>query len=316
MEGALARASNIIVLLVEIETDSLPIRAWTGSGDLVFEGNTFSGVGQFGSVSEIEETTEIAARGMQFGLSGIPSSLLSSALQDMRQGRTAKLWMGIVKNRILDNYIPNGFFELDISDWTDISTAPADITWNSSFKAMNINETAAEDAGGTIQLTGLTIGQEYFLYFEIDDSGANGVDVAVGTTAGNGDLFINSGYTNERNKIIFTPTVTNPWVTFGASGTFSNDTVTVGRIVVLENLPVPLLDDPVLLWQGAVDSVTIVEGAESSSVNVSAENRLIRLENGNERRFTREDQQLFAGGDKGFDYVLGLQEKEIKWGRV
>ncbi len=530
MQTAIARADQQIILLAEIETDSTPIRAWTGAGDIVFEGNTFSGVGEFGSVSQIEETTEIAARGISFGLSGIPSSLLSSALQDMRQGRTAKLWFGIVKNPILDNYVTNGFFDevkldlpgaagdfastpdspdfnitgnidvrclispadwspidtqtiiaqwndtgnqfswifqlrtdgtvrldysldgssikggsstvatgfanelkryvrftldvdngdsgqdikyytstdgivwnqlgttvtvggtgslfnstadvqiganeqtgafneyigkiykaqvldgidgplifdadfrkqtpgapsfsessnnkavvtingnaslvIDLSGWIDGSVAPATISWNAAGY-MNLTDEDSDNAQASQVLSGLTTGQEYVLLFnvlELED-----LTLRIGSSVGASDfgLYLGSGGGGlGLKKMLFTPTVTNPAISIFVQGVHVPATTTgIDNIIVLENKPVALLDDPVLLWQGAVDTVGIFEGGENSSITVNAENRLIRLENTNERRFTKQDQESIVSGDLGFDYVVGLQEKEIIWGR-
>lgn len=315
MQAALLRSTNHLVIIVKMETDSLPILVWSGAGDLVFNAETYKGVGEFGSVTRASETLELAASGVQLSLSGIPGSLIASALTDVRQGRNVSIWVGIVKNPVLDNFVNNGFFETGITGWTDLSTPPADITWNSALQRMDMNETAAQEAGATQQLTGLTIGQEYSLYFEIDDIGAVGVDVAVGTTSGGSDIFIAAELKAKRNKILFTPTVTNPWITFGVAGVTSNDTATIGSIVVLENLPVALIDDPVLAFQGQTDSVVINEGRDSSQIVINVENRLLRLEKTNERRYTSEDQERISPGDKGFDYVESIQEKEILWGK-
>ena len=64
-----------------------------------------------------------------------------------------------------------------------------------------------------------------------------------------------------------------------------------------------------------MDVMTINEGAEVSTINLSVENKLIRLETANERRYTNEDQKIEHPTDQGFRFVSDIQDKEITWGR-
>lgn len=80
---------------VELAFDSGTSRIWSGYGDITFGGNTYSGVGTLGAISRIEETQEIASTGVRFGLSGIPSDILSVALSEPYQGRSAKIYLGV-----------------------------------------------------------------------------------------------------------------------------------------------------------------------------------------------------------------------------
>jgi hypothetical protein len=41
---------------------------------------------------------------------------------------------------------------------------------------------------------------------------------------------------------------------------------------------------------------------------------LIDLNRAREWRYTHESQQQISPGDRGFEYVAGLQEREIRWG--
>lgn len=67
---------------------------WTGYDDIVWDSNTWTGVGHFGGMSSIEETKEIRATGASFVLSGVPSDLISLVLGDARQGNEVSLWVG------------------------------------------------------------------------------------------------------------------------------------------------------------------------------------------------------------------------------
>ena len=59
----------------------------------------------------------------------------------------------------------------------------------------------------------------------------------------------------------------------------------------------------------------IDEGAETASITLNVENRLIVFDRPKERRFTHEDQQNRFAGDLGFEFVPDLQDKEIIWGK-
>lgn len=67
---------------------------WTGVGDITFDSTTFFGSGEILSISELSETGGVQANGMTVNLNGIDSSLVSAALQDDYQGRTATVYFG------------------------------------------------------------------------------------------------------------------------------------------------------------------------------------------------------------------------------
>jgi len=78
---------------VELETSAGTTRVWSGIGDLIWSGNTYTGIGTLGSISEIEETADFKSTGITLTLSGIPSALLSLTLNSMQQGRTASVYL-------------------------------------------------------------------------------------------------------------------------------------------------------------------------------------------------------------------------------
>lgn len=93
MEAATLADAVKPVLLVEMMFTS-PARIWTGIGDIVWNGATWSGVGTLLGVGQIEETREIRATGLDISLSGVPSELISLALAEPYQGKTAKVYIG------------------------------------------------------------------------------------------------------------------------------------------------------------------------------------------------------------------------------
>lgn len=77
-----------------------------------------------------------------------------------------------------------------------------------------------------------------------------------------------------------------------------------------------IIPNPVTVFSGFMDIMTINEGAETSKITLTLENKLLQLERSNERRYTHEDHQIDHPDEKGFEFVNALQDKEIVWGRA
>jgi hypothetical protein len=89
---------------------------------------------------------------------------------------------------------------------------------------------------------------------------------------------------------------------------------------------------PVRVWEGALNSSGVVVGTPyesfsgrtdtakismdgiSATLIIGAESDLIRLQNINKIRMTHGDQENKFPGDEGFDFVEGLQDKQLAWG--
>jgi hypothetical protein len=74
-----------------------------------------------------------------------------------------------------------------------------------------------------------------------------------------------------------------------------------------------VIGDPVQVFAGSLDVPTLVEGAETASISITAENPLIDLNRAPERRFTDIDQQVDFPGDTGFFQVQLLQDYNWVW---
>lgn len=97
--GIISKLSNDVVYpfyAVDLNFDSTPVHAWTGLGEITISGNTYTGVHDLLQISEVQETQEVAARGMTISLSGIPSDLLTLAITQPYQGRTCKVLLGFM----------------------------------------------------------------------------------------------------------------------------------------------------------------------------------------------------------------------------
>ncbi len=82
------------ILLVKMGFDSGDLNLWTGIGDLLFSGDTYTGAGNLLAFSSIEETSDLKAIGMTATLSGIPSSIIATALAEDYTGRAVTIWFG------------------------------------------------------------------------------------------------------------------------------------------------------------------------------------------------------------------------------
>ncbi len=89
------------VILIDMEFESGTVYLWSGIGDLLEGGNTYLGVGSFLGIQPIKEATELKAFGTQIILSGIPSELIAAAYQSEYQGRTARIFMGVLSNGLV-----------------------------------------------------------------------------------------------------------------------------------------------------------------------------------------------------------------------
>jgi hypothetical protein len=77
-----------------------------------------------------------------------------------------------------------------------------------------------------------------------------------------------------------------------------------------------LIADPVIVFSGFMDTMTISESGQYSTITVSVENKLISFERSKVRRYTAEDQKIDHPTDKGFEFVTAIVQKQIIWGRA
>ena len=76
-----------------------------------------------------------------------------------------------------------------------------------------------------------------------------------------------------------------------------------------------VISDVYTLFVGKMDVMIIRENSDTSTIELKLENRLVALERAIERRYTEEDQKNLFTGDKGFDFIPDLQDKQLVWGK-
>lgn len=103
------------------------------------------------------------------------------------------------------------------------------------------------------------------------------------------------------------------WLRNSSLATQANDVITTESLFELS-----IEDDTRYLaeiFSGELDQMNISEEGSTSTIAVTAENVLIKLERPVVRRFTNEDQKSRFPSDRGLEFVASLQDKEVFWGR-
>lgn len=95
MQTALESDHVEFLIFAELDFDSGTERYTSAGMDLSWNGYTWKGLGGLASISEIRESTTLEAIGVRLSLSGVPTAMISLALQDNPQGRVATLWLAV-----------------------------------------------------------------------------------------------------------------------------------------------------------------------------------------------------------------------------
>lgn len=82
------------------------LRLWSGNGSIVFDSQTYTGVGAYGGISNTEETWQTIASGVTLSLAGQGTGIYQAAMADSRQlqGRPCYLWVAFM-NQDFDNVL-------------------------------------------------------------------------------------------------------------------------------------------------------------------------------------------------------------------
>jgi hypothetical protein len=90
--------SNAIdpAFLVDLTFTNGPAHVWSGRGDLVWNGATYTGVGSLGAIGDVVEGTDVRADGTTIALSGIDSALMNDCLADIQIGAPATIWFALI----------------------------------------------------------------------------------------------------------------------------------------------------------------------------------------------------------------------------
>jgi|DEB0MinimDraft_10_1074344.scaffolds.fasta_scaffold00280_14 hypothetical protein len=99
-----------------------PLRFWSGYGDRTIEGETYIGAGQLIKIDGISEVADLAAQGLTVSLSGLPSSIVSAALQEPYQRRVCRVYFGDASVSDVINVFSGRLNKMTIEDTADTGT--------------------------------------------------------------------------------------------------------------------------------------------------------------------------------------------------
>lgn len=74
---------------------------WTGVGNIVWNSQTYVGLGSLAKIGTIQEGTDVQAYGTTVTLSGIDPVLLGECMTDIQTGAPAALWFGCMSNGVI-----------------------------------------------------------------------------------------------------------------------------------------------------------------------------------------------------------------------
>ena len=83
-----------------------PLRLWTGYSTITVDSQSYFGSGNLLKMSQVNETADIRATGLNITLSGMESSIISSALTEDVQGTVVKVYFGVLtttSNKVYNN---------------------------------------------------------------------------------------------------------------------------------------------------------------------------------------------------------------------
>jgi hypothetical protein len=95
MATAVAAKSLLPALFLQAQFKSGMLYVWSGFGSYSWGGHTYIGVGSLGSISTVEESTNVEAKGITLNLSGIDPTLLTDVLTDFKLGTSVVIYLGL-----------------------------------------------------------------------------------------------------------------------------------------------------------------------------------------------------------------------------
>lgn len=75
-----------------------------------------------------------------------------------------------------------------------------------------------------------------------------------------------------------------------------------------------IVADPILAFSGLMDTMELADGDPTGAIIVQCESRDILMQRTSISLLTNEEQRRLHPGDKGLEFVMELQSKEILWG--
>jgi hypothetical protein len=95
MITALCAPSVRMAILCSLTFGDQTVYVWSGLGPMTWNSLTFQGVGSLGEISTISEDSNVEAKNVTVSLSGIPSSMMTEVLTEVRLLGTCNIWLAL-----------------------------------------------------------------------------------------------------------------------------------------------------------------------------------------------------------------------------
>jgi hypothetical protein len=117
---------------VALDFTSGMVRVHDGIGTIIWGGNSYEGVGTLGGVEQVDESVEVIARPLSLTLSGVETSLVSTAMTETYQNRTVTIYLGF------------------LDETTNAVIDTPEVSWEGRMNQMSIS---SSEGGAVIKLT-------------------------------------------------------------------------------------------------------------------------------------------------------------------
>ena len=138
------------------------------------------------------------------------------------------------------------------------------------------------------------------------------------TWLGGGNLIGLSQVEETREVVATTMTMSlsgvNPTLVSQAYGDFSQGRPARTWVALMDVGSGLVIDDPVQVFAGRMDTISDEDDGVSAVISVSAESNLADLRRIRARYYTDQDQQRVKPGDRSLRFIPSLQEKQVFWG--
>ena len=95
---AVVRPAYFVKMTFDSNDNPALLNVWSGVGSITYDNDTYTGVGDLLSISEIVESADISAAGINVSITGIKSEFLAIAKNHQYQGRPLSVALGAFNN--------------------------------------------------------------------------------------------------------------------------------------------------------------------------------------------------------------------------
>jgi hypothetical protein len=326
------------------------MHVWSGVGDFVWNGNTYTGVGYLGKLSPITEGSDVEAQGMEVALTGIGLSPFPAEIPPVPTDTnplpvapaagefTTIAWPSLLTGQSSPGY---NIFKGNVGDHAGCSVTEIG---GGSFCGQGIAKLSGFQAPALPLDAVITRAYLTGNFFSTSSTGTATPTVPPGNFAisASPDLTtIKSLSVQCQDRMTLVPPgggifygVLDPAtiIGFGDVGvilyytTASNSYSIIQEALADFQAGAPaqiyfgllsdgvLIGNPYLVFSGQVDQPTIDMSAQSATITLALENRLSNLLRPTARRYTAADQHLKYPDDSGFNWVEILNDLSLRWG--